>query len=360
MTQFRGAVIGCGRMGAFTSDVMRRHAPPVWLPLSHGEAMAAHSKISLAALCDIDGEALRRAQERFGVTKGYADYRRLVDEVAPQIVGIATRTAQRAEIIHYAIDRGVLALHIEKPLCNGVGELIRIERRLATEPVFCTYGTLRRYFPIYQHARELARSGRYGVLQQVQVCFGVGRLLWTHPHSLDLLLFFAGDVEPDWAIARFAEDGFTVEGSTIDGDPVVTAATLQFSNGVTGLISQTGGWDVVLACSEGSITVESDGRRIRCRNAHGDDPYWSESYVDELPGAGVAGSGGTKLALDRLVNGLLGFGANQAEIDKQAMLSGQRLLFACAQSHLAGGKAINPRQLDAELSITGHSAGRYA
>ncbi len=35
------AVIGCGRMGAFTSEGVRRHAPRAWLPLAHAEAIGA-------------------------------------------------------------------------------------------------------------------------------------------------------------------------------------------------------------------------------------------------------------------------------------------------------------------------------
>ena len=50
LAEFAGAVVGCGRMGAFPSDVIRRFAPACWLPLGHCEAMSAHPDIELKAL----------------------------------------------------------------------------------------------------------------------------------------------------------------------------------------------------------------------------------------------------------------------------------------------------------------------
>ena len=47
-------------------------------------------------------------------------------------------------------------------------------------------------------------------------------------------------------------------------------------------------------------------------------------------------------------------------IFKHEQLKGQRLLFACAQSHMAGGTSIDPRQLDPNLWIAGRSGNRYA
>ena len=39
MSKIKSAVIGCGRMGAFTSENVKKHAPKCWFPLSHIEAL---------------------------------------------------------------------------------------------------------------------------------------------------------------------------------------------------------------------------------------------------------------------------------------------------------------------------------
>ena len=43
----KAGVIGCGRMGAFTSKGVIKHAPDCWFPLSHIESFIAHPKIEL-------------------------------------------------------------------------------------------------------------------------------------------------------------------------------------------------------------------------------------------------------------------------------------------------------------------------
>jgi len=356
MEPLKGAVIGCGRMGAFTNPRVRQYAPPFWMPLNHAEAMAAQPEISLVALCDSNPEQLARAQAEHSVSKGFSDHRKLLAGVKPDILGIATRTRERPAIIEDALAAGVRALHLEKPLCNSVAQLSRLEQLLAPEGIACTYGTLRRYFPVYRRARELAQSGRFGELQQVEACLGRAALMWAHPHSLDILRFVAGDAEVERVSARFVGSGFSVAGATLDGDPIVISALLEFANGVSGLITQGGGIDVVLHCSKGRITVESDGHRLVCRSSDGQDTYWrqNESESDSL------GAGGTRLALDRLVGALRGAARAQAATDKRAIIESQRLLFACVQSHLAGGAAVDPRQLDPALSITGRSGELYA
>lgn len=361
MTRFVSAVIGCGRMGAFTSETIERTVPRFWLPLSHSAAIAAQPELTLSALCEIDPQLLARAQERFGIARGYTDYRQLIDEITPQVLGVATRTPERPAIVEYALEHGVRALHLEKPLCNSVSQLIRLERLLTRCDVICTYGTLRRYLEVYRRARDLAHSGRYGALQEVHVNFGAAKLLWTHPHSLDMLLFMAGDVDVERVSARFAEVGVDVDGAKLDGDPVVLSVLVEFANGITGLIGRGGGSDVVLSCKDGTIVVEADGYRVRYRHGDGKGPYWHIDNVDEFESNGDDGcNGGTQLAFERLVRGLRGENAARVAADKRAILMGQRLIFSCVQSHLLGGTAVDPRMLDPDLQVTGRSGDRYA
>ncbi|MBK6637167.1 MAG: Gfo/Idh/MocA family oxidoreductase [Rhodocyclaceae bacterium] len=352
--KIRSAVIGCGRMGAVTSEAMRRFAPPGWHPLSHLEAVGAQPRLDLVGVCDIVPELLSSAAARFGVP-GYADYRQLLDALRPELVTVATRTPERADIIAAAVAAGARALHLEKPLCNSVAQLAHLEALLADSSLACTFGTLRRYMPIYRRALALAGEESFGGLNQVQVNVGKAPLMWTHPHSIDLLLFLAGDRTVKSVSARFVDTSVERQGSRIDGDPIVISVLFEFDDGLSGIIGQTGGCDVILAGDNGTIAVESDGRRVRIRASEGDDVYWDKHLIEETDGS----SGGTRPALDRLVEGLDG---NVAQIlaDKRVILTGQRLLLACGQSHLAGGAAIDPNELDPDLVITGRSGNRYA
>jgi scyllo-inositol 2-dehydrogenase (NAD+) len=353
-TRLRAAVIGCGGMGAFTRESLRKFLPPGYLPLNHAEAILAQSELELVGLCDVSFQKLEEAQERYGGVPGFTDHRALLDAIHPDVLTVATRTPERSGIITDALATGVRGMHLEKPLCNSVSQLTELESLLAPASIVCTYGAIRRYMPIYRRARVLLEERACGDLQQIHVCMGKSPLFWTHPHSIDLILFFAGDKPVERISAQF-EAGSVVTGRHIDGDPIVQSVLIEFKDGVTGLISQTGGCDVTLACSEGMITVESDGRRLNLRRAYGDDFYW-DAVTTEYPDGK---NGGTRLALDRLVKGLRGDESNIAA-DKRAILMGQRLLLACGQSYLSGGAAIDPHYLDNDIVISGRSGNRYA
>ena len=353
MSNFRGAVIGCGRMGAFTSNLMLKWAPSCWHPLSHCEAMIKTQGIDLIAVCDIDVKQVKLAQAHFAGIIGFHNYEEMINNICPDIIGIATRTPERAKIINFSAKNGVRGLHIEKPLCNRISELDLITKIFESPNLVCTYGALRRYIPIFSYARDLVRSGRFGQLEEIQICFGSSPLMWTHAHSFDLLSFYADDSDIITVSARFNDHGIKRSGAYIDGDPLVESVTVQFANQVTGLISQMGGNDVVLSCRYGSVAVESGGRRIICRESlGGDDPYWEKRTVETF----LSEYGGTQLAIERLVKGLHGHSKLQATLDKKAILAGHRALFASVQSHLEGGRAICPSNLDPLLEISGKNS----
>lgn len=352
---FRTAVIGCGRMGAVTGEAMQKFAPTAWLPLSHADAVNSHSDLELIGLCDIAPDLLASACARFDGVSGFADYRDLLDTLYPEVITVATRTPERPQIIADAIAAGVRGLHLEKPLCNSVSQLNNLESLLAPPGIVCTFGTLRRYMPIYNRALELTSEKNFGTLNQLQINMGKAPLLWSHPHSLDLLMLFAGERKVESVSARFAPGSVQRQGSSLDGDPVVMSILVEFSGGVTGFIGQTGGCDVLLSGSNGLISIESDGRRLLFRDSDGGDPYWDRRRIEEPGGDG----GGTGLALNRLVEGLKG-NYIQTLFDKTAILMGQRLLLACGQSWLEGGAPIDPGNLDPDLIITGRTGNRYA
>ena len=68
METIDSAVIGCGRMGAFTSEIVTRYCPPCWMPLSHIQALLASDEISLVVspkqmICSHAGVVLRSLNE---------------------------------------------------------------------------------------------------------------------------------------------------------------------------------------------------------------------------------------------------------------------------------------------------------
>jgi len=356
----KAAVIGCGRMGAFTSESVRRWAPDCWFPLAHAEAVAAHPGLELAALCDTDRSNLERARAAYGSPPGYDDFRLLAAEVRPDLATLATRTIGRAEIIMTMFDHGCRAFHVEKPLCNSVAELEQLAAILRRPDVFATYGAVRRFFHIYQAARDLVGTGKLGKLLEVRVNFGPGALFWAHPHAVDLILFAAEGRKVVGVQAHLdrLESGGSPD--AVINDPQIRSATIWFDDGVAGHIGRAPGLDFVMSCERGHVTVRSDGRACSVAEHDGDDPYLVRR--DLATPVRVEEPQGTLAPLTQLTGCLAGDAAAiTANVAIKAdILAGQRILFAMIQSHLCNSSIVTLDVVDPDLRILAKSGENYA
>lgn len=356
----KAAVVGCGRMGAFTSEGVRRWAPECWFPLAHAEAIAAHPGLELAGLCDASADNLARAQAAYGDITGFADVRTLAATVNPALVGIATRTIGRAEIIESLFDAGTRAFHIEKPLCNSVAELRRLEPIFAHDDLFATYGSVRRFFHLTQVARDLVRSGRFGKLVEVRANMGQGALFWVHPHSIDWILFAAEGRKVVEVQARLGEIEAGERTTEIVNDPTLLAASIWFDDGVTGHIGRGPGLDLVLSCEAGEVIVRADARSIDIAESRNGDPYYTrEAYADAPPVSTPQGALGPISELAAcLSDDAAAIAANA--VNKRDIILGQTIAFAFAQSHLEGSRPVKLDAIDETIRILARTNGNYA
>ena len=364
-----GAVIGCGRMGAFTSASVRAYGPSCFLPSAHAEAMEMAKGLRLVALCDADMAAVERAGQLYAGASLYTEAGALLDEHAPDLIGLATRTIGRADLIERCLEAGTRALHVEKPLCNTLSELERLEERLAPDDVFVTLGAVRRHFAVYQHALEQARSGVYGALLASHAEFGARTLYWSHPHTVDLLLFAAAGARVEAVQARLgAVEG---EGATILNDPVVLEVSVWFEGGYSGHITRMSGTDWRLACETAQIAVVGNGSSVwrsgrPMLDANAPDPGPAGAYPyhepERLPLPSCGKAEGALAPLTQLIACLNGDREAQranAAI-KRDILTGQRILFAIAQSHLEGGRPVALSAIDPALRIEARTKGAPA
>ena len=97
------AVIGCGDVSAI-----------------HLEAIAAIDGIDLVGVCDTDPDRLAAAAATLSVP-GFADHRRLIDSVKPDVVHICTPHDQHAGVAIDCLERGVHVI-TEKPLAHTVAD----------------------------------------------------------------------------------------------------------------------------------------------------------------------------------------------------------------------------------------------
>src|SRR5688572_13122358 len=171
--QYRAAIVGCSRIGAFIdNEVMGR--PDMVLPYSHAAGYEACERVDLIAGADLREEVLEAFGGRYDVPAShrYTDFREMITREKPDMLSVATQPEQRAEVALFAIENGVKALYCEKPLCASLEEADRLVAAVEKHGVAFNMGTNRRWHPGYEVMRQRIKSGELGKLQALIVYSG--------------------------------------------------------------------------------------------------------------------------------------------------------------------------------------------
>jgi len=353
--KLRVALVGCGRIGAHTPPQVRAACPPGWLPLNHAEAITTTPGLELVAVCDTDAARAEATAKQFGAPRWFSDYRQLIEETRPDLLAIATRTAGRCDIIEFAAGHGVKGIHAEKPLGRSREELQHALRAVAAQGVKLSYGTTRRYMDAYREAKRLFAEGSFGALQQITLDFGRSALLWTHPHSVDLAVFFSGASEVEFVQATCAIPPEAVQGHVVDADPKVESAFIQFSNGIRATLTCAGGLHTHLAGEHGTLTAGADGSWLEWDRKATPDAAYPFAHERWQPSGSLSG---TQRAFQELAAAVRT--GNALGITPEEIALGCDVLFAIVWSSLQGGRRVSPTELPAALTLTGRTGNLYA
>lgn len=355
MTALRMVVLGCGRMGVRTPDRTRNALPPGWLPLSHAEAAAAIPEIKLVGVCDTDRTRAQEAADTFGVSAVFTDFREMLTTIRPELLSVATRTHGRCDAIIEAAAAGVRGIHAEKPLGRSLAECRRALDAVAANDSRLTFGTVRRFMGAYRQARLMVDSGTVGPLEQITIEFGSGQLMWTHPHSADLAVFFSRCTAIEHVQATASIDPADWDGRTLDADPRVESASIRFANGVNATITRGDGLHVHLAGPKGTVSVIADGSWIEWKRKPAADSSYPTEWGREIPAPTPSG---TEQALRELVASIR-CGA-RIGIAAEEIASGAEILAAIAWSTLHHGRRVTVGEVPEDFAITGRSGQLYA
>ena len=187
------AVAGLGRIAStLEKDALREK------PCTHIGAVAAHPECTIAAGCDIDGEARERFMEDWG---GLDPVPRVFDSAAamlsgerPDIMIVATYPDSHYPITAQAAAAGVPVVICEKPLAHSLGaaKKIAVIHRRGISKVLVNHE--RRYSADYIAVKEAVGSRLYGELLSVKAVLYFGRstplknmLLHDGTHLVDMV-----------------------------------------------------------------------------------------------------------------------------------------------------------------------------
>lgn len=268
----RVAIAGCHRM------LDRTPANHNW-----AAAFAAVPETGMVAVFDKGAETRQAFINCWGDLPTYDDYERMLQEVAPDIVCIATRQTMHADQIEAAAAAGAKGILCDKPLATSLGEVRRITAVAEQSGLRLAFGLDRRWVSYYDALGALVRDGAIGEVRSV-VAYGLVNLINHGCHWYDRILAFAGDAETAWVSGQVDP----LVGEPADSrrwlDPPGTCQ-IQFANGVQAFVTSAGyvkgfdpGFDVI--GSRGRLTVVSDGIDTRLWSLGADE---KTSIAREVP-----------------------------------------------------------------------------
>jgi predicted dehydrogenase len=168
----------------------------------------------------------------------YTDYKEMLRKEQPDLVSVVTPDHLHADITVAAAEGGAKAILCEKPIATTLADADRMIAAAEANNVLLSVEHTRRWSPIAQKARELARHGDLGKLRSiVSNMYSPRSMLFRNgTHMVDMIVFFA-DSDPQWVFAELEEgfDYFTEyksDGGHDPGTDPAASAYIHFANGV--------------------------------------------------------------------------------------------------------------------------------
>ena len=210
---YRAAFLGCG-------------------PRARGHAAAYQHvrKGQMVALCDMNAERLQSFGDTYGVAARYDDFAAMVAAEQPDLVHMVTLPALRVPLLTQAVELGVPAVLVEKPLACDMNELAAIEKLGGGRTKIIVNHQLR-FHKHYQMLRDDVVAGRIGKLRYIDAsCFS--RTSEQGSHAMNLVFALNQDSAPVMIHgACSGPDGITNPQFSHPG-PDTGWALIEFANGV--------------------------------------------------------------------------------------------------------------------------------
>lgn len=202
-TTYRVGVVGCGRIASALEDDPLRPKPA-----SHAGAFSAHPRTAVTAGCDINGERAEAFGKRWGVSRIYADYERMLADGGLDIVSVASWTETHADVVVAAARAGVKGVYCEKPIATNLADARRMIDACRENGVALVVGHERRWDGRYRVIRDMLKEGKLGELRSItgytlssappkldreKHCGGA--MFHDGTHLVDIFSYFAGEAD---------------------------------------------------------------------------------------------------------------------------------------------------------------------
>jgi predicted dehydrogenase len=229
---------------------------------THARCYANNQYAKVVAVCDFLAERAERAAQAHGA-RAFSSVRQMISSGLRLDACSVTTAGVENGGDHYRPTMELLRAGIpvlgEKPISNRIPEARRMVALAQKKKIPYAINLNHRFTPAARKAREWLESGRLGELHMINMTMWINNpnesspwfhIRALHPHSLDVMRYFAGDVDK---VQAFFKKG---KGRKIWSN---VQANLLFKNGVIGHL--TGSYDA--GGSYGLETCELVGSQAR-------------------------------------------------------------------------------------------------
>jgi len=227
MNKLRVAIVGVGNIGNI-----------------HAQVYEKRPDVEIVAVCDIIPERSDRAAERYRCQGFYSVKDMLASGLQFDAASMATAGVENGGD-HYTptmelLEAGIPVLG-EKPISNNLDQAREMVALAKKKNLRYGVNLNHRFTPAALRAKEWVNAGRLGEVNMINMTMWINNpnesspwfhIRALHPHSLDVMRYFAGDVEK---VQAFFKRGPRADGP--DGRRVCWSnvqANLLFKNGVIG------------------------------------------------------------------------------------------------------------------------------
>ncbi|NOU93295.1 gfo/Idh/MocA family oxidoreductase [Paenibacillus sp. LMG 31456] len=314
----------------------------------HCRYYSQHPDTELVAVCDLMEDRVKEASIIYGV-KAYTDLRSLLDKEEIDMVCVATggdeKGSHHYEPVMIAIEAGKDVL-VEKPISNRIEEAREMVNAANAKGVRLGCNLNHRFAPAAERGKEWINQNLLGKPMFINMRLTIDNKAdfteWfhmraLHPHSIDVMRYFYGDIKRVQAFMNKAPDRKTWSTASVN---------LEFANGAVGHL--TGSYDMSMlhpiewceaAGTEGRFVLENVYECITLYPHKSSETIVMRNSIMR----GMQGFNDTfRNRIERFIEQLKhNVSPSEVEGSGEEALAAQEVIEAAIRSHKSGGNVVD-------------------